>query len=340
MRCQPGENRLLVVGAGNSGSTDITGVSFGGTAMTQVVEEDGAAAVESIWVLALGTSATSTTGDVVVTHAGTGDVQFIGAMAFARVDQSTPTSGALQFAGSGSPRSFTVTSAAGDMVLDLLDLFAASAAPTTAPVETRGMTHFARTALGSHYGTYAMSMIPGSASVPMGWTNNATAVIHLAVNLRQASAAPASVAPTVTTPTQTAVTHNSATLGGDVTADGGSGITARGVVYAKTSLNANPQHRWAQRDQSASRQRHSTGVFTVNAVGLTLGTQYSFAAYATNSFGTTYTTPVSTFTTTAAVAVSLRSYARGRHANQRRNGQLDAHLWQRGHWCGIKQFRA
>ncbi len=298
-----GENRLLVVGAGNSGSTDITGVSFGGTAMTQVVEEDDTVAVDSIWVLALGTSATSTTGDVVVTHAGTGDVQFIGAMAFARVDQSTPTSGALQFAGSGSPRSFTVTSAAGDMVLDLLDLFAASAAPTTAPVETRGMTHFARTALGSHYGTYAMSMIPGSASVPMGWTNNATAVIHLAVNLRQASAAPASVAPTVTTPTQTAITLNSATLGGDVTADGGASITARGVVYSQTSLNANPQLGGAS-VTNLPHGSNSTGVFTVNATGLTPGTQYSFAAYATNSVGTTYTTPVSTLTTTAAVTVT------------------------------------
>src|SRR5204863_10077052 len=43
----------------------------------------------------------------------------------------------------------------------------------------------------------------------------------------------------------------------------------------------------------------TTGVFTVNAIGLAAGTPYSFKAYATNSVGTTYTSPVSTFTTNA-----------------------------------------
>jgi predicted outer membrane repeat protein len=110
-------------------------------------------------------------------------------------------------------------------------------------------------------------------------------------------------APTVTTATQSAVTHNSATLGGNVTADGGASITARGVVYSQTSLNANPQLLGANVTNLAH-GTNTTGVFTVNAAGLAAGTPYSFAAYATNSAGTTYTTPVSTFTTVAAVAVS------------------------------------
>lgn len=295
-----GENRLLLVVASNSGSTDITGVSFGGTPMTQVVEEDDTAAVDSIWVLPLGTSVTATTGNVVVTHAGAGDVQFIGAMAFARVDQSTPASGAQQFAGSGSPRSLTVSSAAGDMVLDVLDLFGASTAPTTAPVQTRGLTHYGRTALGTGHATYAVSMSPGAASVPMGWTHNGTAVIHLAVNLRQASAGSA---PTVASPTKVDITHNSATLGGNATADGGSGITERGVVYAPTVTNSDPEIGGTGVVKVAA-SGAGTGVFTVPVSGLSASTGYSFKAYATNGIGTAYSTVDSFSTSAAPVAVS------------------------------------
>ncbi len=48
-------------------------------------------------------------------------------------------------------------------------------------------------------------------------------------------------APSVTSPTVAAVTGTSATLGGSVTSDGGSPVTTRGVVYAPTSVNGNPQ---------------------------------------------------------------------------------------------------
>src|SRR5262249_1299433 len=41
----------------------------------------------------------------------------------------------------------------------------------------------------------------------------------------------------------------------------------------------------------------ATGVFTIDASSLTPGTMYSFAAYATNSAGTTYTSPATTFAT-------------------------------------------
>jgi hypothetical protein len=116
-------------------------------------------------------------------------------------------------------------------------------------------------------------------------------------------AAPAS-APTVTSPTSGSITATTATLGGNITADGGASITARGVVYSRTSLNGNPQLSGAN-VTNLPHGTNNTGVFTVNATGLLASTQYSFAAYATNSTGTTYTTPVSTFTTNAApVAVS------------------------------------
>jgi sugar lactone lactonase YvrE len=47
--------------------------------------------------------------------------------------------------------------------------------------------------------------------------------------------------PVLTTPTSASLTTTTATLGGNVTADGGISITARGVVYAVTATNATPQ---------------------------------------------------------------------------------------------------
>ncbi len=101
--------------------------------------------------------------------------------------------------------------------------------------------------------------------------------------------------PTVTTPTQASITSSTATLGGNVTSNGGAAITERGVVYAITATNSNPQINGTGVTKLTS--AGTTGVFTVNATGLSAGTGYTFNAYATNNMGTTYTTPVSTFTT-------------------------------------------
>jgi hypothetical protein len=92
--------------------------------------------------------------------------------------------------------------------------------------------------------------------------------------------------PTLGPPSATAITDTLATLGGEVTGDGGAGITARGVVYATTSTNSNP--RLGGTGVTAVAATGTTGLFTVNASGLTPGAGYTFAAYATNALGTTY----------------------------------------------------
>lgn len=108
------------------------------------------------------------------------------------------------------------------------------------------------------------------------------------------------VAPTITTPTSASVTSTTVTLGGNVTSDGGDAITARGVVYSRTSQNGNPQIGGANVANITG--SGTTGIFTVNVTGLTAGTGYSFAAYATNNCGTIYTSPVSIFTTATVYA--------------------------------------
>ncbi|MBP6716897.1 MAG: hypothetical protein KA205_08540, partial [Acidobacteria bacterium] len=101
-------------------------------------------------------------------------------------------------------------------------------------------------------------------------------------------------APTISTPTSAGITSSGATLGGNVTNDNGSAITARGVVYALTSTNSNPEI--GGTGATTVSGSGTTGVFTVTAGGLLPGMAYSFKAYATNSIGTTYTSAAS-FTT-------------------------------------------
>ncbi len=99
----------------------------------------------------------------------------------------------------------------------------------------------------------------------------------------------------ITSPTSTNLASTSATLGGNVTSDGGNVITERGVVYALTSVNPNPQIGGTGVTKVPT--TGTTGVFTTNVSNLTPGAVYSFSAYATNSVGTTYTSPVSIFST-------------------------------------------
>lgn len=90
---------------------------------------------------------------------------------------------------------------------------------------------------------------------------------------------------TVTTATPTSVTTGSAVLGGNVTSDGGSTVTAKGVCY---SIYPNPT--------IGSPGGTGTGAFTVPVSYLTQGTTYYCRAYAVNSVGTAYGSQL-TFTT-------------------------------------------
>jgi hypothetical protein len=103
----------------------------------------------------------------------------------------------------------------------------------------------------------------------------------------------ASLATLATTPVSSSIRTTTATLGGEVTADGGAAITARGVVYSLTATNSNPQVGVSGVTNLPA--AGTTGVFSVKASALTPGAAYSFKAYATNSAGTSYST-AGTFT--------------------------------------------
>jgi streptogramin lyase len=112
------------------------------------------------------------------------------------------------------------------------------------------------------------------------------------------------LAPSVTSPTTTSITSTTATLGGTVTSTGGASLSKRGVLYALTSINSNPTLGGpgvTEIDDTSA----TTGTFSMAITGLTAGTDYSFVAFASNSVGTTYTIPVSAFTTLAGCTSAL-----------------------------------
>jgi hypothetical protein len=126
------------------------------------------------------------------------------------------------------------------------------------------------------------------------------------INFTTASAA----LPELTTTIISAITKTSAVSGGNITNQGGTPVTARGVCW---SLATGPTADLTTKTVNGS----GTGVFTSNLTGLANGNVYYVRAYATNSGGTAYgneisfmtydivptltTEPVSSITATSAV---------------------------------------
>lgn len=111
------------------------------------------------------------------------------------------------------------------------------------------------------------------------------------------------VVPTITTAAVTAIAATTATTGGSINNDGGSDITARGVVW---STSTGPALTDFQLSSGSGK-----GSFVSNLTGLTPSTLYYVRAYATNSSGTAYGNEIffTTGTQQAANAVSIEGMA-------------------------------
>ena len=97
--------------------------------------------------------------------------------------------------------------------------------------------------------------------------------------------------PSVTTTAVNAVTTSSAQSGGNITSDGGTVVTSRGVCW---NIATGPTILLSTKTSNGS----GTGIFISSITGLTAGTTYYVRAYATNSVGTVYGSE-ETFTSTA-----------------------------------------
>ena len=89
------------------------------------------------------------------------------------------------------------------------------------------------------------------------------------------------VMPTVITTTISSITSTSAVSGGNVTSDGNSAVTVRGVCW---DIATNPTVVLTTKTNNGT----GIGIFGSNITGLTLGITYYVRAYATNAIGTSY----------------------------------------------------
>ncbi len=96
------------------------------------------------------------------------------------------------------------------------------------------------------------------------------------------------IPPTISTYSASSITSNSAISGGNVSSDGGTNVTSRGVCW---STSQNPTT-----NDSHTTDGMGTGSFTSNITSLSPGATYYARAYATNSVGTNYGNQI-TFTT-------------------------------------------
>ncbi|MBL0358648.1 MAG: hypothetical protein IPP72_18080 [Chitinophagaceae bacterium] len=109
------------------------------------------------------------------------------------------------------------------------------------------------------------------------------------------------VLPTVVTGFISNIAGTTASTGGNVTADGGATVTAKGICY---STVANP----TILDDVVTNATGGTGSFSSSMTNLTPSTTYHVRAYATNTVGTAYGSD-SSFTTTAISAPTITTTA-------------------------------
>jgi|GEM_PF-1577163 len=101
---------------------------------------------------------------------------------------------------------------------------------------------------------------------------------------------PTNLLATLTTSVVTSITNTTAISGGNISSDGGTAVTDRGVCW---STSANPVITGNHTTDGTG-----TGTFTSNITGLTASTLYYVRAYATTANGTAYGNEIS-FTTSA-----------------------------------------
>jgi hypothetical protein len=108
------------------------------------------------------------------------------------------------------------------------------------------------------------------------------------------------IAPTVTTADVSSILTTSATSGGNVTSDGGSTVTARGVVWSTSTA---PTITLTTKTIDGS----GPGTFVSSITSLTAGKTYYVRAYATNSIGTSYGSELSFSAVSLPASVTTRS---------------------------------
>ncbi|MBI2913817.1 MAG: DNRLRE domain-containing protein, partial [Chloroflexi bacterium] len=162
-----GSNRLLVVGVSVSyAGTTVSGVTYGGTALTQVGVKDAPSSDGRVEIWRLLAPASGTANVVVSLTNGNLSTTVAGAVSFTDVHQTSPLGAFASASGASGNPSVAVSSAAGEVVVDTVMW---NGSYTTLTVGAGQMQRWNRTTSGM---IGAGSTEPGAASVTMSWTVN------------------------------------------------------------------------------------------------------------------------------------------------------------------------
>ena len=172
-----------------------------------------------------------------------------------------------------------ITSDGGSAVTERGVCWSTSATPTIADSKTTD---------GTGTGTFTSALTDLAAGTTYNVRAYATNSVGIAYGDVVSFTTEAYELPVLTTSAISAITQTTATSGGDITSDGGTVVTARGVCWSTTE---NPEI-----DDNITTDGNGTGSFTSALSDLAAGTIYYVRAYATNSVGTSYGDQVS-FTT-------------------------------------------
>jgi PKD domain/The GLUG motif len=174
--------------------------------------------------------------------------------------------------------SYTSATSGGEVIYEGKDVVTAhgvcwstSANPTTADFYTSD---------GNGTGNFTSSITDLSASTEYYYRAYATNTLGTAYGEEYSFTTLYYTTPTVSTTEAASITLNSATSGGNVSSDGGTTVTARGVCWS-TSVNPTT-------DDFSTSDGTGTGSYTSNITGLASITTYYYRAYATNSIDTSY----------------------------------------------------
>ena len=282
-----GNNRALIVTVAAAESTDITGVSFNGQALTRVAQaaDNFELVVNSVWVRAMGAATSSTTGTITIIRNGGSCEAGIFAVAYENVDQTTPMNGAQSlvqpFTGNTyTSSSLTISSKPGDLVFDAVYGF--NTIPLTAG-SGQTVVHSSSSSIDACYDSQLRTSVKaGAASVGMSWSATAQFSLHVGANINKAV-----LVPSITSATYDAssgvlgVTAVDVTTGDTIdtstltlTGEGGStytltssSVTASSATAFAVTLNAT--------DRAAVNQ-----IFNKNGTSSTSATTYNLAAAA------------------------------------------------------------
>jgi len=157
-----GTDRLLVVGISQGNvSASVNTITYGGTNLTALGTENTGPPKIEMWRLPV--EPPVGTADVVVTFSGTpSDGAVVGVMSLTNVNQATPLGPFVSNAGNGDP-SVDVTSAEGELVIDVIAKDNAVAPAVKSGQTERWNDAFSNSAYG------ALSTKPGAKTVTMAW---------------------------------------------------------------------------------------------------------------------------------------------------------------------------